>query len=117
MLCCANVPAIDAVPGSYPTHAVCTQQPTNGIRLTNFVEAMCPVFSRRALQICHGTFGSVSIGYGPDILWPALLGRPQTRIAVIDEIPVLHTRAPASNYNRDAANLELQLIAQRGEHD
>lgn len=101
-------PAIAKVPGSFQSHAICTQQPTGGVRLTNFVEGMCPVFSRRALRICHGTLKET--WYGADILWPALLGRPSTRIGIMDEIAVVHTRPQATNYNKAAADVGLNQV-------
>ena len=75
---------------------------------TNFVEGMCPVFSRRALQICHGTLKET--WYGADILWPALLGRPSTRIGIMDEVAVVHTRPPATNYDLATANLRMHQV-------
>lgn len=65
-------------------------------RFTNFVEVMAPIFSREALRACAGTFGESVSGWGLDLVWPALLGLPRDRIAVIDASPVLHTRPIAS---------------------
>jgi hypothetical protein len=61
-------------------------------RFTNFVEAMAPLFSREALRACAGTFTDSVSGWGLDHAWPAILGNPRDRIAVIDAAPVLHTR-------------------------
>jgi hypothetical protein len=61
-------------------------------RFTNFVEAMAPLFSREALRACAGTFTESVSGWGLDLAWPAVLGNPRDRIAVVDAAPVLHTR-------------------------
>jgi hypothetical protein len=71
-------------------------------RYTNFVEAMAPLFSREALRACAGTFTESESGWGLDLAWPAILGNPRDRIAIVDAAPVLHTRpvARAGWYDR-----------------
>jgi hypothetical protein len=61
------------------------------LRYTNFVEIMCPVFSRRALAGLHPTFGESVSGWGLDYLWQKfLVGKGE--IAVIDSVRVAHAR-------------------------
>jgi hypothetical protein len=62
------------------------------LRYTNYVEIMCPCFSRAALAACRGTFKENSTGWGIDAAWNVLLGHPTERIAVIDDVIVAHTR-------------------------
>jgi hypothetical protein len=78
--------------GGYASHAI--TQPVDGslLRYTNFVEIMCPVFSRRALALCGDTFGQLVSGWGLEFLWAALLPYPQFRIAIVDQVCVDHTR-------------------------
>ena len=91
---------------SYVTHSVTKQNPDYAIRFTNFVEVMCPVFSIEALRTCAPSFyGSIS-GFGLDRVWPRMLGTIQSRIAIIDEVAVTHTRPVALNYNLRTAGQE-----------
>jgi hypothetical protein len=81
-------PAIEG----HPTHRITQPQPGCILRYTNFVEIMCPVFGRAALQKLRGTFGESISGWGLDFLWGSLLPYPQFRMAIIDSIPIRHTR-------------------------
>ena len=42
------------------------------------------------------SFGESVSGWGLDLLWPHLLGRPLDKIAVLDAAAVVHTRAVGS---------------------
>ena len=84
-------------------HDVTEQQPGSTLRFVSFVEIMCPVFSARALRICVGSFRDSVSGFGLDHLWPALLGGPRTRIAMLDAVGVVHTRPFGKNYDLAAA--------------
>ena len=76
-------------PVSYPITA-----PVPGLlyRRTNFVENMCPIFSRRGLSICHPSLGESVSGWGICHVWPKLLMQHDGRLAIIDQISVTHTR-------------------------
>lgn len=92
-------------------HAITANQPKYRLRYTSFVESMFPVFRRDALLTCMPTFGEAPHGYGVDNIWPKLLGEPQNRLAVIDEVQVRHMRGYGANYDVDGAiqaGLELQ---------
>lgn len=99
------------VPTSYVTHPVTAQNPEFFLRYTNFVELMCPVFTREAFRICLPTFEASFSGFGLDHIWSALLGRLPGRVAVIDEIAVAHTRPPNKSYDVIAAILEENQMA------
>ena len=90
-------------PGSdcFISHEVVTQRPHSILRYVDFVEVMCPIFSPAALQICLGTFRDSISGFGLDYLWPALLGEPLSRIAVIDKVAVVHTRPVGGGFSFD----------------
>lgn len=72
-------------------HAITHPVPGCRLRYTNFVEVMCPVFSRRALQALQSCFGESRSGWGLDLLWQHLL--PATwPVAIIDSVRVRHCR-------------------------
>ena len=77
--------------GGYVNHPITQPVSDTLLRYTNFVEIMCPVFSRRALALCGDTFGQVVSGWGLEFVWAALLPSPQFRIAIVDRVRVLHT--------------------------
>lgn len=62
------------------------------LRYTNFVEIMCPIFSRKALEELLHTFSVSPSGWGLDYVWTHLIGNPTRKIAIIDLTPVRHTR-------------------------
>ncbi len=66
------------------------------LRYTNYVEIMCPCFSQRALRICKNTFLENKSGWGIDAVWHLLLGQPTDKLAIIDEVVAVHTRAMGS---------------------
>jgi hypothetical protein len=100
-------PSLAQRPDCFFSHPVTLQQPDNILRYTNFVEALCPVFSRRALRVCIGSFRDSRSGYGLDYLWPRFLGGPSARLAIIDAISVIHTRPAGQNYDVKEAFEEL----------
>ena len=60
------------------------------LRYSRFVEIMCPLFSREALQRVLPTFGANRSAWGIDWLWASMFG-PRD-LAVIDAVPMHHTR-------------------------
>lgn len=99
------------VPSSYVTHPVTAQSAEFFLRYTNFVELMCPVFTRAAFRTCLPTFEASFSGFGLDHIWSLLLGRIPGRIAIIDDIAVAHTRPPNQSYNVIEAILEEHKMA------
>lgn len=61
------------------------------LRYTNYVETMCPVFSRRALEKLRGSFAESVSGWGLDLLWSRALPYPEYKMAIIDSVRVVHT--------------------------
>ena len=91
---------------SYVLHDLTRQRPDGLLRFTNFVEVMIPVFSREALGVCAPTFGLSPSAFGLDHVWPAMLGMPSARIAIVDGVAVAHTRPMGSAYDLDAARAD-----------
>ncbi len=66
------------------------QKPWFVFRRSHFVEVMCPLFSRSAIEQCIPFFKRNVSGWGIDLLWSHRFGAD--RMGVIDEVPVVHTR-------------------------
>lgn len=82
-------PALDH--HSYFTYACLLHHSGYRLRHVNFVEMMCPFFRSDILLDLAPLFG---LGYesGIDLVWSALVHRQAGDLAVIDSIPVRHTR-------------------------
>jgi hypothetical protein len=94
------------LPEGFVYHKVVAQNKAFRLRYTNFVEIMTPIFSRYALEICIPTFAASPRGLGLDFIWPSQLGDPPGRIAIIDEVGVLHGRPVGGNYDIARGNQE-----------
>jgi Zinc-uptake complex component A periplasmic len=55
--------------------------------------------SRRALEMCLPYLNSTVSSWGPDYIFPKLLGYPKDKIAIVDETPVIHARPVAMGPN------------------
>jgi hypothetical protein len=99
-------PSLRPVEGCHVTHGITVQHPDSILRYVGFVEIMCPIFSMRALRLCRGSFRDSVSGFGLDHLWPAILGGPRSRIAIIDAASVIHTRPLGQNYDIQEAVAE-----------
>jgi hypothetical protein len=64
------------------------------LRYSRFVEIMCPLFTRATLQQMLPTFNANRSAWGIDWLWASRLGPKD--LAVIDAVPMAHTRPLAS---------------------
>jgi core-2/I-Branching enzyme len=78
--------------GSYCAHPVTLIRPENRLHFSEFVETMCPIFSRDALRRLASTFTMSASSWGVDFLWGHRLKRFRRRIAILDEAPVVHSR-------------------------
>lgn len=85
------------------------------LRYTNFVEVMAPCFSLEKLLFLYPTFEESVSAWGLDFLWPALLGNPEDKIAIIDSSSAEHTKPIATNYSRFEIHpkKELQKIKEK----
>lgn len=77
---------------SFYDHEICINRPLFTLRYVNFTEIMAPIFSRNGLFACMPTFDESVSGWGLDFVWPAALGQPQRRIAIIDAVQIDHTK-------------------------
>lgn len=78
-------------PNSFASFRTMVHDPNYTFRRTNFVEVMCPLFSRAALDRCLHTFSRTRSTWGIDILWPLVLG-DRARIGILDAVQVDHTK-------------------------
>lgn len=62
------------------------------LRFTNFVEVMCPCFSKEALEKCAMSFDYSVSGWGIDLWWHKLMGHPKDKFAILDDVIAIHTR-------------------------
>jgi hypothetical protein len=80
-----------AIVGHYSL-SITLPRPDSRLRFTNFVEIMCPCFSRKALMKCVDKFDENQSGWSYDALWNELLEHPRRSIGIIDDIIAIHTR-------------------------
>ena len=63
------------------------------IRHLNFIEPMCPMFSRRGMYSCLWTFSLSYSAWGLDFVWPHLIANEKkNNFGVINTISIEHTR-------------------------
>jgi hypothetical protein len=93
-------------PDSFWSHALTVQQPGLLLRFVGYVEGMAAIFSKEALRTCLPTFERSQFGWGIDVLWPLLLGRSDSRVAVIDRVAIRHTRPVGATYDGGVAKVE-----------
>jgi hypothetical protein len=79
-------------PGSHVSYDITIQRPHLRLRFTTFVEIMAACFSRHALNLRRPYLAATVSSWGPNHLFPRLLGYPDRAIGIIDESPVVHTR-------------------------
>ena len=80
-------PAIGS--GDVTFRTLCAQ-PAYILRYSRFVEIMCPLFSREALQRTLPTFNANRSAWGIDWVWASMYGPKD--LAVIDAVQIEHTR-------------------------
>lgn len=72
------------------------QREDSFVRNTNTVDLLATFFSKDALKICMDSFSFNYSGWGLEIVWFDLL-QPNPKHAVIDAVPVKHTRPIAGD--------------------
>jgi hypothetical protein len=77
---------------SYSNWTITMRNPATKLRWTNFVETMVPCFRADFLRTVMPTFAPYIIGSGLDWVWPLLAGPEPLRVAILDQVPVTHTR-------------------------
>ncbi|WP_005031789.1 DUF707 domain-containing protein [Holophaga foetida] len=107
-------------PESHISHGITRQKPRYLLRYTNFVEVMVPIFRRDVLLALLPTFGTNRSGWGLDYWWcQQVLDKGWGRIAILDSVPVTHTRPVTPNggyYKAMSIDPEAELRALVSEH-
>lgn len=60
------------------------------LRYSNFVENGVLICAREALKLCLPAMKDIKTGFGSDFLFPALVGFPPKKIALIDDVQCHH---------------------------
>jgi hypothetical protein len=84
----------------YVSHEITKPISNSVLRYTNFVEVLAPLFNLESLLKVYKTFDTNYSSWGYDYLWPHLLGYPQDKIAIIDDIVMIHTKPVGQDYSR-----------------
>lgn len=77
---------------SYCTFPHTLQNHFTKMRYTTFVEMMLPCFSSDALHKVLETFNANESGWGIEYHWALLINSNKHDMAIIDDIPMIHTR-------------------------
>ncbi len=80
---------------SFISWDITRHNPSSKVRITNFVEVMCPLFTSESLKKVMWTFSLNYSSWGLDFLWASLLGDEQ--IGIIDSVVVKHSRSISSH--------------------
>lgn len=83
---------------SYFSHLITLHNDHFQLRYTNFVETMAPCFASRLLTQAMPFLDSAPNGLELDFIWPKLVKKPESQIAIIDDVQVRRTR-PVSQEN------------------
>lgn len=104
-----------AQPGliGYANHPITRVHRPFKLRWTNFVEVMAPAFSAEALMRCAPSFKENVSSYGLDHLWWHVLRCPERGLGIVDEVPMLHTRAFQSKDRYDYAYGEALAVFEK----
>ena len=81
----------------YTSHEI-TKPQNCKLRYTSFVEIMCPMMSKETLKLLLESFDLSKSGWGLDIMWSKILNYPKDKIAIIDEVVIIHTKPVGQNY-------------------
>lgn len=77
---------------SYFSHFSVLACPGFTLRYVNFVEIMAPCLRRDVLEKILPDFAHTMSGYGLDYIWCRLSEDPHRRAAILDSVPIRHTR-------------------------
>lgn len=84
-----------------------TQQRDSLLRYVTFIEVQAPIFQMHAFNNFIGpSMAKARIGWGLDSLWPFLLKYPRDRLAIIDDVCMIHpnrVKEPGTNVYDAAA--------------
>jgi len=80
------------------------------LRYTSFVEVLAPMFKLETMNFLKHTFDCNITAHALDFVWPKLLGYPENKIAIIDEVVMTHTRPVGGNYERYEVHPHLDFV-------
>jgi hypothetical protein len=84
----------------YVSHEITKPVSNSVLRYTNFVEVLAPLFDLESLLKIYKTFDLNYSSWGYDYLWSHLLDYPKDKIAIIDDIIMIHTKPVGQSYSR-----------------
>lgn len=82
------------------TYKITEPVENNILRYTNFVECMAPLFNTDILMLLYDDFEISESGWGLDISWYKRLNYPKNKIAIIDDVTMIHKKPCGIDYNR-----------------
>ena len=94
---------------SYFSHVVTLQVPQLKYRVTDFVEVMCPIFTRKSFGQVVNMFDATSSGWSVDDAWMHALHEG----IIVDAAPVVHNRPLGKSYSMGAAAMEATEFRER----
>lgn len=77
---------------SYLSHAVVLRMPGFRLRYSTFLESMACCIKSSYLHTLLPMFERHFTGWGTDLIWAMLMKAPAYRAAIVDEVPMTHTR-------------------------
>jgi hypothetical protein len=83
-------PALE--PSSYYCHPIVLKCPAFKLRFINYIEPMAPCIKASYLRDLLPYIEKHFTGWGIDHIWALLMADPPFRAAVLDEVPMVHTR-------------------------
>lgn len=83
-------PSIEKSNTSFPSWEQFIHREGIDMIYSNFVEVMCPLFSRSAMKACLNTFPKSHSGWGLDLAWAKIL--EGQNIGIINSVVARHTR-------------------------
>jgi hypothetical protein len=92
-------------PRSFYSYDITLQRRWLKYRETDFVELMCPIFTRDFLRRVLPTWDANKSSWGLDMVWREIARRESLKLAIVDACAVLHTRAVGKGTQYSAANL------------
>ena len=85
--------AVDSYYSHFPLLRSCSFE----LRFVDMVEVMAPCLKVETLPGCCALFAASMGGFGLDLIWTRLAAENYARSAVIDALPVRHTRPVGNN--------------------
>lgn len=99
--------------GGFCNHYITLQREEHILRYVNFIEMMCPIFTRKALFEILPILVLNRSGYGIDYLWSKILA--DRKIAIIDAVGIYHKVRSRRVFSVDtSSNAYYNMLEARG---